>query len=199
MIDIIKSHKKLITTGLIATIVLIIGIICIISIATSKTGEVVTITEASLKELFEISELSTIEYTYNSIATVTKTKKDKEEDIYHVAYEGTVKAGFDFNEIKVTHKPEEKKYYIDIPEIKIHSVIVDETSLEFIFTKDKYETETIYQQAYKKSIADLESKANGENGIKLKTLAEENSIATMDALLAPWKEQLPEGYSIEYK
>ena len=78
-------------------------------------------------------------------------------------------------------------------------MIVDETSLEFIFTKDKYETETIYQQAYKKSIADLESKANGENGIKLKTLAEENSIATMDALLAPWKEQLPEGYSIEYK
>lgn len=169
-------------------------IIIILGILFSKGGKVTTISESALKEMVESDEFSTVEYTYNSIVSVNN---DKNEEMYHVAYQGIVKLGFDFNEIKITDNQNEKKIYIDIPDIKINSVNIDESSLDYIFTKDKYNTETIFQESYRKSYEDLEVKA--ENNVKLKEMARENAIVTIDALIKPLEAQLPDDYEIEYK
>lgn len=157
----------------------------------SKEPEVVTISETSLKEIIAASDLSTVEYTYNSIVTVSNEK----EEMYHVAYDGIVKAGFDLSQLAVVDNKEEKKITITIPEIKITSAIVDDQSLEFIFIKSKYDTETTYQEAYRESTNDLVYKAEQNDDIKI--MARENAVMTIKALIKPWEEQLSEGYIIE--
>lgn len=169
--------------------ILLLGIV--LGFVFSRESEVITISEASLKEIISASDLSTVEYTYNSIVTISNEKEEK----YHVAYDGIVKAGFDFNQITVTDNQKEKKIIITIPEIKIISAVVNDQSLEFIFLKDKYDTETTYQEAYRESINDLKIKAEQNNDIKI--IARENAIMTMKALIKPWEEQLPEGYTVE--
>lgn len=147
--------------------------------------------ESSLKEIVASSDLSACEYTYNSIANVSDGKRM----LYHVAYEGTVKAGFDFNEITVKRDREQKKVLIKIPDIKVNSVNVDQSSMEFIFDQRKSENnETIFQEAYSECLKDLRKKA--ENNKALKKMARENSISTIKALAEPWREAIPEGYEL---
>ena len=184
----IKQTKKFFGVLIIVLLLMVFGIV----ILYNRPGKITTISEATLKETFEISEFSTVEYTYNSIVTVSNEK----EDMYHVAYQGIVKAGFDFNEIKVEDNKDQKIIYIYIPEIKINSVSVSE-KLDYIFVKNKYDTETTYQEAYRKSLEDLEEKA--KNNMSLKDMARENAITTISALIKPWEKQLPKGYKIEYK
>ena len=124
-------------------------------------GRVITTAESALKSVVVTSEVSTIEYIYNSIISVSEKNTDK----YHVAYCGTVKIGFDFNKIKITKDKKQKKIYVKLPDVKITSANVDEKSLEFIFEKGKYEKENIYQEAYRKCKVDLEKKAkDNKNG-----------------------------------
>lgn len=188
----IFKFKKFIFVGIAAALVLCF----VLGIALSKEGKVTTIAESSLKETIELGELSTIEYTYNSTLTVYDNDKNKTEK-YHVAYNGSVKAGFDFKQIKVKNHTERKKIIITIPEIIITSVNVNPNSLDYIFLKDKYNEENTYQEAYKKCKADLKKKADKNSS--LKKLARENAIETVKALLKPYEEQLEEGYSIEVK
>ena len=185
----VKKYKKV----MLISIVVVLCIIIALGFLFSKSGEVTTISESSLKEIIEISELSTVEYTYNSIVTVSNEKEQK----YHVAYKGIVKAGFDFNELAISDEKENKKVIITVPKIKINSVKIDEESLDFIFIKEKYNTETTYQEAYAKCVDDLIVKA--EKNTQLKEMAKENAVTTIKALIKPWEEQLPEGYTIEYR
>lgn len=186
-IERIKKYKNVTIISVIA----LLAVVIILGIIFSKPGAVTTISESSLKEVIEISELSTIEYIYNSTFTVTEGKEEK----YHVAYEGVVKAGFDFNDIKISE--EGKKIIITIPDITINSAYVDENSIDCLFIKDKYETETILQEAYRKSIEDLEIKA--ESNDTLLTMARDNAKEMIKALIQPWEEQLEEGYTIEVR
>ena len=168
--------------------------IILIGFLISKPGQATSISESTLKEMFEISEFSTIEYPYESIISVSN---DKDKTMYHVAYKGTVKLGFDFNEIRVEEIPEEKKICVYIPEIIINSTNVDESSLDYIFEKEKYDTETTFQEAYRACCTDLEKKV-AVNG-KIKEMAKENAIDTISALIKPMEKDLPEGYEVEYK
>jgi hypothetical protein len=91
-----------------------------------------TNSKSSLQKVIEINELSTVDYTYNA----TATKYDDDNDaMYYVAYEGTVTAGIDFNEIGIDVLKEEKKVIITIPAVEIHSTKVDMGTMEYIFTK----------------------------------------------------------------
>lgn len=174
-------------------ILLALGTTAIILLNYDKPGTVTTQSEVSLKDIFEIGEVSSVEYTYNSIVSIS-TKKVKK---YHVAYKGTVKAGFNFDDIKTKDDKKNKKIVIEIPEIKINDVYVDDESLDFIFVKEKYNTETIYQEAYSKCVEDLKKKAKSNK--KMLEMARENGIETIRALIMPLEEQLPEGYTVEYK
>lgn len=188
----IKTSTKIIFALAVAIVVLLAG--WLIS-TTGEDGKLTTISESSLQKIIEINELSTVDYTYN--ATVTKTKDDSSEIMYHVAYEGTVTAGIDFHEIDFDLNQNEKIITITIPEIEIHNISVNMGTMDYIFTKDKYETETISQEAYKLCKADLKKRIEDEE--LLKNTAKENAISSVEALFKPWIETVDKEYKVIIK
>ena len=145
--------------------------------------------------MIELNDLSTLEYTYNAITEVYdesgKTLK------YHVAYCGTVTAGIDITKIEIDVDQEAKRILITLPNAKVQSVNVDMGTLEFIFSKKKYETETISQEAYKASLEDLENRTKEENNLLF--MAKDNAVGAVEALIAPWVKQIDDEYMVEVK
>lgn len=173
---------------------LVSGAVYLSRITRKNGGELTTISKSSLQKIVEIQELSTVEYIYN--ATATKYDKNK-APMYHVAYEGTVTAGIDFNKIGIDITDDEKKIEITIPEIEIFDTKVDMGTLEYIFIKDKYETETVSQEAYKLCKEDLKSRVDKEN--TLYDTARENAKSSAEALFKPWIDTIDSGYTLEIK
>lgn len=159
-----------------------------------KEGETTTITQSELIATLEISELSTVEYAYNTIATAYK--EDSTDIRYYVAYDGTVKAGIDFSEVKFDIDEEKKIITATLPEVQILDTSVDIGSMQYIFTKSKYETETVSQEAYSLCMDDLGSKARSEE--KLLEYAAENSKSAIEGLLRPFIESVDAEYVIEW-
>lgn len=157
-----------------------------------EEGKVFTITESSLQEILDSNELSTIEYTYNSIVQV-KDENDKLK--YSAYYSGIITAGIDFNKIKITVDDDNQTVNIKVPDAKINSSIVDAGSLEFIFENNKYDEKMTHSEAYEKSKEDLEKKAN--NNEEILKLAKENSMLAVEALLKPLIEFAGYEYTIE--
>lgn len=159
-------------------------------------GKVTTISESSLKEILEISQMSTAEYTYNSI--VKKFTEDNEL-AYSVCYNGIIKAGVDFSEIKLDIDNESRTINVTVPDAKITSVTVEAGRLEYIFADDKYNTETVSSEAYALAVNDLEQKASESQ--KILNPAKENAISTVKALLNPWSKEIDgeNGYEINVK
>lgn len=196
--EILRRIKRLKST---TKIIVVLASVIVIFVAgwlitnTGEDGKLTTISEASLQKIIEINELSTVDYTYN--ATVAKTKDDSSEIMYHVAYEGTVTAGIDFHEIDFEIDKKQKVITITIPEVQIHSVSVNMGTMDYIFTKDKYETETISQEAYKLCKADLKKRVESEK--LLKETAKENAISSVEALFKPWIETVDKEYQVIVK
>lgn len=184
--------RLLIVVAILAIIVVII--FCMKTVVfRDKDGQVTTISESSLERIIEIGELSTVDYTYNAIAKVYDEEGTTVK--YYVAYEGIVTAGIDFEKININVDEEQKKVRIIIPDVEIHNVNVDMGTMEYIFTKNKYETETISQEAYKICKQDLQSRVKEERD--LYGMAKENAIASVRALFLPWIEQMDKGYTVE--
>lgn len=159
-----------------------------------KEGEVTTISEAQIKEVFEISELQIADYIYNA---VTEVRDNDGKLKYHVAYEGTVKAGIDFNAIKISVDDENKKITITVPDVTIQDAIVDEGTLEYIFAKKKYDNEEVFKEAFDICQEDLNNRSANET--KLLDLAQENARQVIEAMVAPWVEQINAEYTVEIK
>lgn len=186
--------KKQIFIPLAIIIGILIGIVCIkIMISGSKQGEVTTVSKASLEKILEINDLSTVDYIYNAIARAYNKDKVK----YYVAYEGRVSAGIDFDKVDIEVIEKDKKVIITIPDVEIQDIRVDMETMEYIFEKDRYETETVSAEAYKLCCADLSERAQ-EDELLFK-MAEENAVASLKALFAPWIEQVDGQYTIEIK
>lgn len=182
-------RAKIIITVLLA-LVLSVGIFSVFHTNNSKLLS--TVSKSSLQKVIEINELSTIDYTYNAIAT--KYDENQNEQ-YYVAYEGKVTAGIDFNEIQIEVIEDEKKVKITIPEVEIHSTKVDMGTMEYIFTKNKYETEDISQEAYKLCKNDLKTRIDKEN--VLYDTARENAISSVKAIFKPWIDTIDNAYTVE--
>ncbi len=189
-------HMSLFTKIAVAAIVLLIicAIVVIPKMLNSDEEKVVTITKSSLEKIIKINDMSTLEYTYNAIAHVNDEDGKAK---YHVAYEGTVTAGIDITKVDVSVDEQNKKIKIVIPEAKIQAVDVDIAKMDFIFEKSKYETETVSQEAYKACLEDLEKRANSEDD--LLSMAKENAVDSITALITPWVEQIDEEYSVKIK
>lgn len=173
--------------------VVIIAIVCIFVFAPS--GETTFSVKTSLKEVLESTEMSTAEYTYNSIVQVPiDNEKPLEEDNikYQIAYKGKVKSGFDFSKINMVEK--NGSIIIIIPKIEVKSVDINE-DLEYIFTKDKYNDENGYAEAYNACIKDLEKKAK-ENKT-LHNTAIESATDIITAITKPFEKQLEDGKTIQ--
>ena len=155
-----------------------------------REGEVKTISTASLEEVFDISELSTADYIYNGIAKVYK--EDGTTVKYYVAYEGKVK---DFDKIVFDIDEEEKVITITIPDIRFTEITVNPGTLEYIFKDKKSETETVHQEAFNICKEDLAERVDKEK--ELVDSAKKNSIAVVEALVAPWVEQMDNEYKVK--
>ncbi len=188
-LDLIKAFKNMgaITRYIIVAVAAIVLVAILALVIFLPKGETTVSVESSLKEVLAISDLSTAEYTYNSIAEV---KNDNGETKYHAAYKGNVKVGVDFENIQFVETDKEIK--IVIPSLKIQSVEVY-TDIDLIFTKDKYNTETIYAEAYNKCIDDLTQKARSNKS--LMDIARESAVDVVTGLLRPLESQLAEGKS----
>lgn len=200
--DNIKRNKKGFIKNIsirLLIVVIILAIIVVIifymktAVFRDKDGQVTTISKSSLERIIEIGELSTVDYTYNAIAKVYDEEGSTIK--YYVAYEGIVTAGIDFEKISIKVDEEQKKVRIIIPDVEIHNINVDMGTMEYIFTKNKYETETISQEAYKICKQDLQSRVKEETD--LYGMAKENAIASVRALFLPWIDQMDKGYTVE--
>ena len=179
---------------IILSLVLILFAGILLTITQNNSGQLTTISISSLQKVIEISELSTVDYAYNAIAT----KYDENNDaMYYVAYKGTVTAGIDFNKIGIEVIEEEKIIKITIPNVEIHSTKVDMGTMEYIFTKNIYETEDISQEAYKLCKEDLKSRIEKEN--ILYDTAKENAISSVEALFKPWIDTIDSSYTVEIR
>lgn len=172
----------------------ILAILCMLIIYTAfpANNPPQTISVSSLKQVLQISDLSTAEYTYNSVAT----KKTEDGTVkYYVAYKGTVTAGIDFDSIQFEISEDKKLIKIDIPEIKITETSVAPESLDYIFTSDKYETETVSQEAIKLCQADLSEKIKYD--FAFFEIATANAESTIMSLFTPLLDSLNEPYNID--
>lgn len=160
-----------------------------------EEGTVTTISKASLEKVFEISELSTVDYSYNAVARAYE--EDGATPKYYVAYEGTVTAGIDFSKIVIDIDEDTKIITITLPESKIQNTTVDFGSMGYIFENKKYETETVSQEAYELCKTDLARRAAKEND--LMTLAKENAVTAVEALVDPWVQQIDGEYKVNIK
>lgn len=190
-----KKVKLMIAGGVLAVILLAGAALVLPRLLNAKEDRVTTITKSSLEKVLEISDLETLDYTYNSIVDVMD--EDGETVKYHVAYEGVVTAGIDFEKIGVSVEDETKTVVITVPEAEVQNVYVDMGTIECIFEKDKYETETVSQEAYHFCCEDLEKKAKEETS--LLTIARDNAVEAVNALIAPWVEQMDEEYHVEVR
>lgn len=194
-----KKSKRIIVASCLIGVALV-GIVAVAVLilpkeSNSNSGIVTTITKSTLEQVIEINDLSTLDYTYNAI---TNVKDESGNEIkYYVAYEGVVTAGININEVDVSVDEEGKIITITMPDAEIQSINVDMGTMEFIFEKDKYETETVSQEAYKACIDDLERRAKEED--TLLSMAKENAVDAMTALITPWIEQIDEEYMVEVK
>lgn len=160
-----------------------------------EEGTVTTISKASLEKVFEISELSTVDYSYNAVARAYE--EDGVTPKYYVAYEGTVTAGIDFSKIVIDIDEDTKIITITLPESEIQNTTVDFGSMDYIFENKKYETETVSQEAYELCKTDLVRRAAKEND--LMTLAKENAVTAVEALVDPWVQQIDGEYKVNIK
>lgn len=196
-INLTRAKIRFIAVAVIGVIMLLIaiGVYMKMVVFNNKEGQVSTISKSSLEKIIEINELSTIDYTHN--ATTKVYDEDGTTIKYYVAYEGTVTAGIDFEQIEIVPDEEQKKVVITLPEIQIHDVNVNMGTLDYIFMKDKYETETVSQEAYKACKQDLQNRV--ENETDLHKMAKENAIQSIEALFTPWIQQVDEEYEVEVK
>lgn len=127
-----------------------------------EEGKVTTISQATLVKIVTTGKLYTAEYPYNGIAAVY----DGDTLKYHVAYEGTVKAGIDASKILLHLDEEKHEIIIRLPAVEVAEPTVNAGTLDYIFEKNQYNTETVAQEAYKAAIADLKNKVAADPGIK---------------------------------
>jgi predicted nucleic acid-binding protein len=156
-----------------------------------KEGEVTTITESTIEEVLEISELQTADYIYNA---VVKVRDDKDNILYYIAYEGTVTAGINFDDINIELNDETKEITLSVPKATVQDCIVDVGSLEYIFVDDNYNNENELKTAYAYCEDDLNSRMENED--ELLTNATNNAKQVVEALVSPWVNQIDSDYTI---
>lgn len=154
-----------------------------------EEGKVTTVTESVLEKSVKRSRMYTAEYPYNGYVTVYDD--DKETVKYYAAYEGTVKAGIDVSKITVFLDEETGTIIIRLPEATVAEPWVNPGTMEYIFENEKYNTETVAQEAYRAALADLSERIHEDT--KLAESAAENAKISARALIEPWVNQMDEG------
>ncbi len=188
------GKKKLMIVGAaVILFLLLIIVIATISLSNREEPKPEIITQSSIEQIIHVSDLSTYEAVYNGIAEVP-SEKNEDKIAYYVSYEATVKAGFDFKELDVVVDNDTKSVVVTIPEISITKIIVEESTLDFIFMDDKANQSTVFADALKACEADVLEESTKESAII--ALAKENAENIVTALVQPFVNQLDAEYTV---
>lgn len=146
--------------------------------------------KTSLEKVIDRNDLNTIEYPVNRAITVWD--KDGKRKKYYVSYEATVKAGIDMSKVTVEviepkKENEKPKIVVTLPEAKYDNPTIDPNSYDFLFIKQKYETETVLEEAVRACEKDLRSYIEQE--VSQKEIARENAVRYMKAFLLPFEQE----------
>ena len=149
-----------------------------------------------MEKVVKNSSLSTYEVVYNGVTTVYNEKKPEDVD-YHVSYTATIKAGFDFKEIKVKKDEENHEIIFSLPPVELYEPKVKIEELDYIVVNKKIKTETISADAYKICKADAEKRAKSQEAIY--KYARENGERLIKGLAAPFLDKMEEEYTIKFE
>lgn len=177
----------------------------VVILATVLAATLPSVTEARivstsvLQEIINVSELSTFEAVYNGVAQVYKEgeEKTKENIAYHVSYKGRVKLGFDFENIKVNVNVGEKVITVMYPGVDITDVLVDITTMDYIFLDKKADAIGVSSVAYAACIEDVTAESQTQEAIY--ALAEQSAENCIKALVEPFVKQLDGDYTLVIK
>lgn len=187
------SIKTLCSVIGICLVIAVIVLFIIPKIKKQKQGpEIISVT--TLEKILNVSDLSTFEAVYNGIAKV----HDDDSRImvkYYVSYSSKITAGIDFEQLVISVDDENKIIHITLPEVKITDVIVDITSMDYIFNDLDANTATVSEEAYQACIEDATNESQAEE--KIYELARQNAKNIVKALVNPFVEQLGTDYKLE--
>lgn len=198
-----STKKKSLLSRIPILLVIVIAVIAVVMLAVravrNQEGKKNVITTSTLAKIVDVSELSTFTAVYNGIAQVPEESKP-EKTAYYVSYKAKVNAGLDFEKIKFDVEDKEGKDETKIirailPKVGITDVIVDITSMDYIFVNKKANTPTVSQEAYKACEADAQSECEQEAAIF--DLAEQNAENILRALIEPFVDQMDSEYRLE--
>ena len=121
-----KKHGGFIKKILLVFLIIILVLLFVKFIFKGKDGQIVLKVKTSLEKIVEKSELETVDITYNVIAKKCKNNDDcdmSSNDIndfkYVVSCKGTITAGIDFKEVKVTVDDVKKQIVVEMPDATI--------------------------------------------------------------------------------
>ncbi len=121
-----KKHGGFIKKILLVFLIIILVLLFVKFIFKGKDGQIVLKVKTSLEKIVEKSELETVDITYNVIAKKCKKNDDcdmSSNDIndfkYVVSCKGTITAGIDFKEVKVTVDDVKKQIVVEMPDATI--------------------------------------------------------------------------------
>ncbi len=177
-----------------AALVVCIALFCAFLLVKPAEASQEIVTISTLENIIQVSELSTFTAVYNGVAQVHNEKKTENID-YYVSYEAKVNAGINFEQLVISMDSENKIIQIALPEIQITDVVVDISSLDFIFLNDKANTSTVSQQAFK--ACEIDAKEESQTQEAIYDLAKQNAKNILKALVQPIVDQLEAGYSLE--
>lgn len=186
------SGKRWIPIAITVLVVAIVGMIALAQFKPKEEKKEVDIV-ATLDKIVQTSDLSSAKFTYEGIAYVPNPKKTTEID-YYVSYAATVYAGIDLNEVSFTEDKEKKEIVVKIPQVRVTDIVVDTSSMEYIFNNKKADNVNITQVALTACEEDVNQEINTESA--LLEIAQENTVNAIRALTEPIVEQVYKDYAV---
>lgn len=191
------KSKAIMILEIIAGVAIVAAIVIFVVRHQGKKAEVSieknTITVSTLEKIIDVSDLSTYTAVYNGVAEVMNDEEPEEID-YYVAYEAKVNAGIDFDKLKIDADNEAKIIEIEIPNVKITEIVVDISSMDYIFVNDSANGSTVTQDAHKACERDVENECEEQDAIY--ELAQENAKNVLSALVEPIISQMDPAYTV---
>ena len=177
----------------VVAVVLAVAILVVVGTnLTAKESKMKVDLTATLEKIVKTSDLSTAEFLYQGIVEIPNPKKTTETD-YYICYNAQVYAGIDFSKVEFVEDKTNKKITAKIPAVEVNDIVVDPSSLDFIFNNKKADNIDITQVALTACEEDVYREVT--EGSALLEIARENAVNVIKALTEPIVEQVYSDYT----
>ena len=136
--------SKVLSIVVMILVVIIVILLVKLQLANLLSNEVKVTNVAVHRQLEAVNELVTERYSYTGMSSIENTRKLFDVDIpltthtIHVLYVGTIKVGFDLNEIRVNVDSEKKIINVWMPEPIVLDNYIDVESIKCIYNNSLF-------------------------------------------------------------